>query len=395
MTSFTKRFAALFVTGAIMCTPAQAQSGQELFDELKAALVAGGITLTADSVDDEGAGSFSAAGVKVVGDEAEFTAQNFDVEGVERNETGALVDSIAITDLMGSLPDDVTMALDTFTLDGLSIPSKGTADLAKLVRYYSSFALENMTIGLQGKTIATMERGEGSAEYDESAQTYSDEVNFSDITIDVEATPEGEGRTNLIELGYSKINASMTSSTSYNAETGVVSISGLELLVEDAFTFSYTMKIGGITPDVLQVFRGAAELDAQTSALNSQEQEAEMNRKQLAALMQLSLIEMTYELEDDSIVQRVLDKQSKAMGMTADELAERAPAFVSMGMSQLNTPEFTASVAAAVGEFLKEQGTLSVSIKPANPVPFMQLAMTASLDPISAIKNYNVVVEAK
>ena len=395
MTSLTKRLAPLFMTGALIATPAYAQSGQEVFGDLKAALAANGTTLTAGSVKDEGDGSFIASDLKAAGDESELTAKTLNVEGFQRADGGMNAERIVLEDLAGSFPDDVTMTLGSLSVDGFSLPGEGTTDLAKLVRYYSGYLVENLTIGLQGKTIVSVERGESSAEYDETAQIYSDQANWSGIVIDVEATPEGEGKTRLLELGYSKINASLTAQSNYNAETGIVSISGMDLIVDDAFTLSTSLKLGGMTPEVLQVFSGAAALDAQTSALNSQEQQAELNRKQLAALMQLSLVELTYEIKDDSIVQKALDMQSKAMGMSADQLAASAPALVSMGMAQLNAPEFTASVAEAVGTFLKEQGTLSVSVKPENPAPFMQIAMTASLDPVSAIKNYNVVVEAK
>ncbi len=69
------------------------------------------------------------------------------------------------------------------------------------------------------------------------------------------------------------------------------------------------------------------------------------------------------------------------MGTTGDQLAQSAPMFLGMGLSQLQMPELTQMVTAAVSGFLQNPGTLTISIAPAEPVSVAAIAALSQSDP--------------
>jgi hypothetical protein len=56
-----------------------------------------------------------------------------------------------------------------------------------------------------------------------------------------------------------------------------------------------------------------------------------------------------------------------------------------LGLSQLNNPAFTQQVVESVGAFLKEPRSLTLSLKPAQPVQVLQLMQIDPNNPGTAI----------
>ena len=86
-------------------------------------------------------------------------------------------------------------------------------------------------------------------------------------------------------------------------------------------------------------------------------------------------------LLDHSLTGKLLDFQASQMGSTGDQLALGAPMMVGMGMAGLNMPAFTEMVTKAVGNFLKDKGSISVEAKPAEPISIVEVILAGQAGP--------------
>jgi len=63
-------------------------------------------------------------------------------------------------------------------------------------------------------------------------------------------------------------------------------------------------------------------------------------------------------------------------------------------LAQLNNPDLTAQATQAVSTFLDDPKSLTISARPAQPVPFAMLAATAMMVPAELTKALGVTVSA-
>jgi hypothetical protein len=99
-------------------------------------------------------------------------------------------------------------------------------------------------------------------------------------------------------------------------------------------------------------------------------------------------------LEDKSITKKILPMLAAMQGMDEATMVANAGAMVQLGMSQLQMPELTAQVAAAVNAYLADPKSLTISMKPEAPVTVGQLMTINPGDPASAVKLLGVTVTA-
>jgi hypothetical protein len=98
-----------------------------------------------------------------------------------------------------------------------------------------------------------------------------------------------------------------------------------------------------------------------------------------AKASEIEIHSITVRYEDDSLAARVLDFLAAQQGLTRAQYAEQVAAALPFLLASLNNPEFQAKVAAALGDFLRDPRSLTVSIDPADPISgarIMELATT-------------------
>jgi hypothetical protein len=395
MPSFSKYLSSLLLSGTLIVAPAFAQDSGNFIEDLKALAASGDVVLNFGEVDDRGNGSVEASDITAVaeieGEDIAATALKMSVEGYQKTATGVSFDDFQLNTLTAALPDDVAVLIENISIKDLIVSEDENADLKSLLQPYTSYLVENIVLNIGGNTVATFASGQGKSSHDEASGTYSETAEWTGIVFDIENSPEGQFRTEAIAMGYLQVHASVVGNYTIRPAEGIIKVENFTTNVDDVASLSYSLTLGGLTEDVI---RSLSSASANVTELSQEEQEAQM-KQMMAALLQLSVIDVTLEIKDDSITQKLLNRQAKEMGMTGEQLAGAAPAFVSAGMQQFNMPEFTAQVSQAVGTFLQDQGSLIVSVKPDSAVPVMQFGMTMGLNPASAIDLYNVKVEAR
>ncbi|TIX49334.1 MAG: hypothetical protein E5V33_30185, partial [Mesorhizobium sp.] len=114
----------------------------------------------------------------------------------------------------------------------------------------------------------------------------------------------------------------------------------------------------------------------------------------LGLLQQLSFNSASIRFDDDSLTNKVLDYVGKQQGMSGKDIANQAKAIVPFGMAQLNNPELTAEVTAAVGKYLDDPKSLEISAEPPAAVPFALIMAGAMSNPLDLPKTLGVKVKA-
>ncbi|MEL6752364.1 MAG: hypothetical protein AAFO70_09820, partial [Pseudomonadota bacterium] len=197
------------------------------------------------------------------------------------------------------------------------------------------------------------------------------------IVYNVDALPESRSKAQIMGLGYSKITGSISAEGEYDLDIGVIDVRDTTVTADDAASLTMNYSVGGYTRDV------AMKMNELNAKFAGQPNSPAAMQEILPLISQLTLRAATITLTDASLTGKLLDLQSKSMGSTPAQLAEMAPMFVTMGMQQLQMPELSAQVAQAVGTFLKDQGSLTISIAPTQPIPFSQLVVSAQMNPRS------------
>ncbi|TIQ76407.1 MAG: hypothetical protein E5X44_33155, partial [Mesorhizobium sp.] len=114
----------------------------------------------------------------------------------------------------------------------------------------------------------------------------------------------------------------------------------------------------------------------------------------LGVLQQLSFNSASIRFDDDSLTNKVLDYVGKQQGMSGKDVANQAKAVVPFGMAQLNNPELTAQVSAAVGKYLDDPQSIEILAKPPAAVPFALIMAGAMSNPTDLTKTLGVTVKA-
>ncbi len=111
-------------------------------------------------------------------------------------------------------------------------------------------------------------------------------------------------------------------------------------------------------------------------------------------LMNVSLSNFVIRFEDASITKKVLPLIAKMQGMDEATLVSNAGAIMQLGLMQLKSQAFTDQVVGAVNAYLKDPKSITISMKPAQPVPVQSLMTLNPADPAAAITMLGVSVTA-
>jgi hypothetical protein len=266
--------------------------------------------------------------------------------------------------------EDVTVTAENIVISDpvLASPAKVKASNGAdaITPTYSRAVLTNVVIDAADEGRVPVSRIVAVIDAMDGGLPTSGSINVEGIEITADSLDDEE-RKALSDLGYESLTLSFQMNADWKPETGELAIDRLTLSGENAGTMNATLRINGLTREVLE------QLDA-----------AQDNPEQAMGLMQGLLVEsISLRIDNDSIVDRVLENQAKEAGATREVFVEQLTGALPFMLSMLNNAEFQAKVAGAATAFLKDPKSLSASAMPAAPVPFAQILGTAMMAPQS------------
>ena len=298
------------------------------------------------------------------------------------------IDSFAITDIAFTDPNNgVTFELGNFSFGGVNLPTTLEAEPLDWAKVYDDISIDGLKAARGDKPFLSWDTLTATVtEASESVVNSTSEL--KNLFLDLEQAPNADPQQiqALKDLGYAQLRVDARGDGSYDVQSGRVAIDNLTLDVADLAELSMSYVMTGYTPEVARTIN-------QLSAAQSAGQGPDLG-KMFEVLSNLKLESMNVALKDDSGTRKILDYFAAQQGTTGDQVANMAPIMISAAMRQIQAPEFTKEVSDAVATYLKNPGTLKVSVNPEAAPTFSQIVQSALQSPKFVIDLLDVKVEA-
>ena len=349
-----------------------------------------GQTFTYDSIELKGSDGLYLQGVAwKIATIAPIKAKSVSFSGIVENSDGSVfIDSLEALEISAGSPD-VSVTFDKATMAELKIPAVGETDMIKQMPIYARFNLGKGAVSTQGKQVATMSGAYVTVSDFSATVPMNMSMEMAGIAVDTNSIPDPKFQKAISDLGYNgKFTGNILMDGKWSLTDGVMDFPRYDIVVDNVGTISMPFSIGGYT---IELVKKMQDLNEKMVGMSEEEQ----GKASLQAFKDLDLRSFTFSFKDDSLTGRGMKFAAAQMGQPEEQLTAAAPMMIGMGMGQLQMPELTAMVSDAVGKFLANPGTISISVNPEKPVPFMSIAAAGSSDPKSLMKLLNIQVSAQ
>ncbi len=284
---------------------------------------------------------------------------------------------------------NVKFGMDSLSLAKVNFPSTINATVFDWMKIYSAMSINGIQASLEDQEVFRLDNIVGTISPPDAEGTIESKSDMTGLHINLKAIPDPSAQVVFSEMGYDKVEGSMTGVGTYNPTTGRAAVYDTSIKLQEMFNLYIDYAISGYTAEVAQKF-AQAQME-----IASGKNQMEVFGPMLAELSGVKLESFGIELEDRSLTGKILDFQAKQMGTTGDQLAAGAPMMIGMGMGGLNMPGLTEMVTSAIGKFLTEKGSLSVRAEPAEPVSIVNVVMASQSDPTQIPNMINLQVTAR
>lgn len=389
----TNRFSALALGVSalvLIASSASAQDANAVAERLKATLAAQGTELGWSAVSGSGGqvvlegATFSAAGTP-----GKFDAGKIVLDGVTDDNGGYRIATATFPDYAFS-KDGISFDMKGANLKGIRLAAAGSTDPLAAFLFYDTADIATVNVKVGDKQVFTMD-GMHAMNSAPTNGPMSFTVDIPKMTADLSTVPDPAAKKVIDGLGYQTLNGNVKVAGSWNPSDGQIAVTQYDMNVDNAGSLGLTMDFSGYTPTFIKSLQ---DLQKQMAAQPQGGDNSAQGMAVLGLLQQLTFNSAGIKFTDASITGKVLDYVGKQQGMSAKDLANQAKAILPFAMAQLKDPQLTAQVSAAVSAFLDNPKSLTISAKPAQPVPFAVLMAGGMGDPTTLPKTLGVTVTA-
>jgi hypothetical protein len=360
-------------------------------DRLKAALAVQGVDITWTGVTgDNSSMVLQGVSVKPAAEKEALPIGDVKLEGVTEANGGFDVATIT-TSAFEHSKDGVTLNLTPFVIHDANIPAEGATGPLGSMMIYKSAELENLTVKVADKTAFSMDGLAIQITPPADGKAMEFTGNTEKFNADLTLIDDAKSKEAIEALGYQNITGNFEIGGTWQPSDGKMDLSKYDISVENAGTLGMTFGLGGYTVDFVKSLQ---EMQKKMAAQPEGADNSAQGMAMLGLLQQLSFNSASIRFDDDSLTNKVLDYVGKQQGMSGKDIANQAKAIVPFGMAQLNNPELTAEVTAAVSKYLDDPKSLEISAEPPAAVPFALIMAGAMSNPADLTKTLGVHVKA-
>jgi hypothetical protein len=185
-------------------------------------------------------------------------------------------------------------------------------------------------------------------------------------------------------LGYSELVIDGEGESDHDEASGRYTGSG-RLTVKEAGSLSLAHRVGGLTLERMKAVMAPFAMSA-----SGDPDEAQL----IAAAGPISIDGFTLRFDDASLTRRLLPFIAKMQGMDEATLIANTTALLQLALTPLGNQAFTSEVVNSVGTFLKDPKSLTIALRPAQPVTIRELMALDPSKPGAAIGLLGVHVTA-
>ncbi len=168
-------------------------------------------------------------------------------------------------------------------------------------------------------------------------------------------------------MGYEAVTMTFSMAGTWNPDTAKLDMPTFNIALDEMGTLSMALGVGGFTQEIYE----------KVSALDI-EKEPE---KAMEIVQSLDLTNAKVRFENNSIVEKVIEKQAKDAGQAPADFTTQISGALPLMLSALGNKDFEKKVATAAQAFLKSPKSISAVIAPKNPIPLAQVIGTAMMAP--------------
>ena len=287
-----------------------------------------------------------------------------------------------------SVEEDVSVQFTNMTITNLDLSEPDTA-ATEVVLPYESADIDTIVITASGKervaiddfvVETTMPEGDGPLTFKGSADSFR--LNLSEIE-------DAQTRQVIEALNYTELKGSFQMSGNWTASDGRTKLESLEVTVDNAGTLNLSLDMGGYTPALIKSLR-----EAQAKIQAAGENDTSAGMALLGMMQQLTFLGAKITFTDDDLTQRSIDYIATRQNAKPADIVNQAKALLPFLLAQLNNPEFSAQVSAAVSAYLDDPESLTIKAAPTSPVPFAMIAAGAMTAPQMLPQQLGVTVSA-
>ncbi|MDX8469111.1 hypothetical protein RFM26_25775 [Mesorhizobium sp. VK23B] len=360
-------------------------------ERVKATLAAQGVDISWTGVSgDDSNVVLQGVSIKPAAEKEALPLGDVKLEGVTETNGGFDIATVSTSPFEHS-KDGVTLNLSPFVIHDMKVPAEGSTDPLGSMMMYKSAELSNMTVKVGDKTAFSMDGLAVQITPPADGKAMDFTANTEKFNADLTLVDDPKSKEAIEALGYQNISGNISMAGTWQPSDGKMELSKYDISVDNAGTLGMTFDLGGYTVDFIK------SMQAMQKQLASQPEGADNSAQGMAMLgllQQLSFNGASVRFDDDSLTGKVLDYVGKQQGMSAKDVANQAKAIVPFGMAQLNNPELTAEVSAAVNKFLDDPKSLEISAEPPSSVPFALIMAGAMSNPLDLPKTLGVKVKA-
>lgn len=301
------------------------------------------------------------------------------------------IGSMSLPSFETTSPDGSHLAITEITAEGIDLAGPATTDELTKLGFYESMSVGKVEIDKAGAKLATMQDfGIDIARTDTGGLTFEGGVDT--LSIDMTQSPDQQTKDMMAAFGYNTLSGGVTLSGGWDPVSGKTTLDDYSFTVDDAGTLGLTLDLSGYTLAIAKQLRDASK--KMNAPGMTDEQKSAQGLALLGMLQGLTFASATIRFDDDGLTQKALDYAGKQQGMTAVDAANQTKAVVPFMLAQLQNPEFTAQVSAAVNAFIDNPKSIEIAAKPATPQPFAMLMAAGMGDPKALITTLGVTVKA-
>ncbi|MER8433245.1 hypothetical protein [Mesorhizobium caraganae] len=377
----------------LLTLPLNAAFAQDaaIADRLKAALAVQGVDITWTGVTgDNSSMVLQGVSVKPAAEKEALPIGDVKLEGVTEANGGFDVATIT-TSAFEHSKDGVTLNLTPFVIHDANIPAEGATGPLGSMMIYKSAELENLTVKVADKTAFSVDGVSVQITPPADGKAMEFSATTEKFNADLTLVDDAKSKEAINALGYQNISGNIEIGGTWQPSDGKMDLSKYDISVENAGTLGMTFGLGGYTVDFVKSMQ---EMQKKMAAQPEGADNSAQGMALLGLLQQLSFNGASVRFDDDSLTGKVLEYVGKQQGMSGKDIANQAKAIVPFGMAQLNNPELTAEVTAAVSKYLDDPKSLEISAEPPAAVPFALIMAGAMSNPLDLPKTLGVHVTA-
>ena len=255
-------------------------------------------------------------------------------------------------------------------IEGLQIAGTGAdSKLPGEAQYFfDSASIEAVKVTEGGKDLFSLSGTDITNSVTAGSGEVASSFTLGDFAIDFAALPADDTTKAMQDVGYPKLSGNGSMDSTWDPKTGELSLDPFELNVEDAGKLSFAFQLNGYTA---AFSKSLQQIQEQMAA---DPKGAENSGMAIIGLVsQLSIASMQLDFTDDSLTNKLLDYYAKQGGQTKEQLIDGITGMMPAVLASLQNPDFQTEVTTAVGTFLKDPKSLTISVDPDAPVAATQI----------------------